>query len=162
MKTLDCSGSNVGKGKLSDLSPLAGMKLMNLDCEYTTVSNLSPLEGMPLTYLGPASVPRVSDLSPLKGIKSLAWFSCGNTPVENLSPLHGLQLTHLGINFCKITDLSPLAGMPLTDLVCDHSPVAEVSALANCLSLKNLDLRSTHVTPGGVAAPAKSPAQLQD
>src|SRR5581483_7950850 len=40
-----------GRGKLADLSPLAGFKLKSLSIYVTAVSDLSPLEGMPITYL---------------------------------------------------------------------------------------------------------------
>src|SRR6516162_3857189 len=45
---LECSGSNPGKGRLSDLSPLKGLKLKSFDCRWTRVTDLSPLRGMPL------------------------------------------------------------------------------------------------------------------
>ncbi|HEX4132581.1 MAG TPA: SUMF1/EgtB/PvdO family nonheme iron enzyme [Pirellulales bacterium] len=48
LKSLSCSGSTSGKSRLSDLSPLAGMKLASLYCCNSQVSDLSPLRGMAL------------------------------------------------------------------------------------------------------------------
>jgi len=45
LRVLRCSpGKAYGKSKLSDLSPLAGLPLAELDCSSTEVSDLSPLE----------------------------------------------------------------------------------------------------------------------
>ena len=66
LKSLLCSGSGQGTGKLSDLSPLKGMTLMDLNCALTQVADLSPLKGMQLTALWCWDT-QVSDLSPLKG-----------------------------------------------------------------------------------------------
>ena len=47
LKYFGCPGTTGGKGPLSDLSPLAGLKLTYLNCTYTQVlSDLSPLKGM--------------------------------------------------------------------------------------------------------------------
>ena len=72
LKMLSCSDSGGYKGKLSDLSPLVGMKLERLICGGTKVSNLSPLQGIPLTEL-----------------------LCNGTNVESLLPLLGMRLTNL-------------------------------------------------------------------
>jgi len=44
LKVLDCGGLSTRSGKLSDLSPLQGMPLTTLGCYNTPVSDLSPLE----------------------------------------------------------------------------------------------------------------------
>ena len=67
LRTLNCSGSNSGTGRLADLSPLKGMKLTSLWCYHTPVSDLSPLKDMMLTFLD-CNDTKVSDLAPLKGI----------------------------------------------------------------------------------------------
>ena len=74
------------RGKLSDLSPLQGMKLTNLNCNDTQVSDLSPLQGMPLTYLN-CSGTQVSDLSPLQGMPLTDPVIAISTQVSDLSPL---------------------------------------------------------------------------
>src|SRR5262249_61056778 len=46
-----CAGTPPRKGKLSDLTPLRGLRLKVLDCHSTQVADLGPLRGMPLTIL---------------------------------------------------------------------------------------------------------------
>ena len=92
---LFCAGSGEGKGKLSDLSPLKGMPLTFLDCGVTPVSDLSPLQGMHLTGLW-LTGSNVSDLSPLQGMP-LTKLRCYVTNVSDLSPLQGMQLTEIGL-----------------------------------------------------------------
>jgi internalin A len=52
---------------VTDLSPLAGLPLKQLDISDTQVSDLSPLAGMPLEVLY-AERTRVNDISPLTGL----------------------------------------------------------------------------------------------
>ncbi len=44
LKGLNCNGSAPGKGKLSDLSPLQGLRLVSFVCSNTQVLDLSPLK----------------------------------------------------------------------------------------------------------------------
>ena len=60
------------------------MKLTNLGCQFTQVSDLPPLKDMKLTYLF-CQFTQVADLSPLKG-RSLTHLNCGGTKVTDLSP----------------------------------------------------------------------------
>src|SRR5262249_47824817 len=57
----------LGSTPVSDLSPLRGMPLTDVELNDTPVSDLSPLEGMRLTFLA-VSGSRVPDLSPVKGM----------------------------------------------------------------------------------------------
>ena len=96
LKVLRCAGSAIGNGNLSNLSPLAGMKLTSLDCYLNpTLADLSVLQGMPLTNL-----------------------QCYGTQVSDLSPLPGMPLTLLNIIGTQVSDLSPLRGIPLEKLWC--------------------------------------------
>ncbi len=135
LRSLNCSGSSQGKGRLSDLSPLKGMSLTSLVCGASPISDLSPLAGMRLTYLI-CGVSRVSDLSPLKGMP-LAHLNCSSSPVSDLSPLQGMPLTQLDCYGTKVFDLSPLQGAPLTILSCGATKVADLSPLAG-MPLKSL------------------------
>jgi hypothetical protein len=56
------------------------MKLLALDCSFTQVSSLSPLKGMPLTWLS-CERTQVSDLSPLTGMATLCYLSGRRTKV---------------------------------------------------------------------------------
>ncbi|MCE9525213.1 MAG: protein kinase [Planctomycetales bacterium] len=111
---LDCRGTYPNKGKLSDLSPLKGMKLSHIDCSSTQIADLAPLADMPLTNLQFNHNP-VSDLTPLKNMP-LDYLGCAETKVSDFSPLKGLKLKVLGAQLLPVTDLSPLQGMPLTGL----------------------------------------------
>ena len=75
LQIFSCNGSGPSTGKLSDLSPLAGLRLTHLACSQSHVSDLSPLAGMPLTELC-CDHTQVSDLSPLKEMHlTLVWFT---------------------------------------------------------------------------------------
>jgi serine/threonine-protein kinase len=66
IRQLDLRGTNV-----EDLSPLEGMPLEELDLTRTAVSNLAPLSGLPLTVLLVEACPRLSDVRPLMGCRHL-------------------------------------------------------------------------------------------
>jgi len=95
---------------------VAGIYTLNLD-QCKQVTNLTPLEGMPLTSLNLTLCGGVQDLTPLKGMP-LTWLSlhgCGR--VQDLTPLKGMSLTSLNLIGCgQVRDLTPLKGMPLTGL----------------------------------------------
>jgi serine/threonine-protein kinase len=133
LRWLDCRGSQAGKGVISDVSPLEGMRLEHVYLSSTKVSNLSPLVGMPLKRVLFA-YSEVSDLSPLKGMK----------------------LENLDCTATQVSDLSPLAGMPLTYLLCSTKTVSDISPLANCKDLAFLHLGSAQVTAAQVAALQKA------
>jgi Leucine-rich repeat (LRR) protein len=133
LKRLDCRGLPGDKDKLSDLSPLQGMKLTWLFCGFTKVSDLSPLQGMPLTFL-----------------------HCQGTQVSDLSPLQGMKLTQLVCWSTKVSDLSPLRGMPLSLVACGDTKVPDLSPLEDCKSLKSLVVTGTKITPASVAALQKA------
>ena len=81
LKSLTCMGSNVTKGQLSDLSPLEGMPIDQLYCPYTQVADLAPLAGMQLIR-----------------------FVCGATNVSDLSPLDGMPLVSLDCGYTLVSD----------------------------------------------------------
>ena len=87
LQTLNCSGT--GASRLADLSPLKGMPLTYLDFNHTSVSDLSPLKGMPLTYL-----------------------DCRGTMVSDLWPLKGMPLTQLQGDFKPERDAVILRSIP--------------------------------------------------
>ncbi len=142
LKTLDCSGSNVEKGKLFDLSPLKGLSLTTLYCNFTQVADLTPLAGMKLTKLTCSRAP-VSTLSPLKGMP-LAYLQLHGNLVADLTPLKGMPLKYLSLSGCPVTSLAPLKGMPLTTLSIYGTPVADLAPLQG-MKLTTLDCFSTKV-----------------
>lgn len=159
LRALRCSGSGRRQGQLedlsplkgmslqeglacdytmvSDLSPLIGMKLNSLNCVYTQISDLSPLKGMPLTWLGCVGT-QISDISILKGM-ALSTLSIEETQVSDLSALEGMPLTALFSRTGKVTNLSPLKGMPLKNLSCDFNPERDTDLLRSLTSLENIN-----------------------
>ena len=66
LKILHCGGGEGRDGKLTDLSPLEGMKLTKVACHLNpALRDLSPLKSMPLNELACQGT-GVSDLSPLR------------------------------------------------------------------------------------------------
>ena len=123
LRFLACGGS-WDKRKLSDLSPLRGLKLTFLNCSFSLVSDLSPLAGMPLVEL---------------------W--CNQTAVSNLSPLRGMPLARLHIQETPVSDLSPLKGMPLTVLQCNETQVSDLSPIEG-MHLLRVWLTPRNITQG--------------
>jgi hypothetical protein len=97
----NCSKRSTGTDRLSDLSPLAGMDLVSLECAGTAVADLTPLVGMDLTSLTLNST-EVSDLSPLAGMP-LLHLTCYRTTVTDLSPLTGMKLKSIRFTPRNIT-----------------------------------------------------------
>ena len=79
LTTLWCRGST-GKANFSDISPLAGMKLVALSCSNAKLKDLSPLRGSPIErlYIGNTDV---ADLTPLQSCTHLKYVYCRSTPV---------------------------------------------------------------------------------
>jgi Leucine-rich repeat (LRR) protein len=105
------------------------MVLKSLSCGSTQVSDLSPLQGMPME-----------------------WLSCYSTNVSSLSPLVGMPLKNLSCSNTPVSDLKPLTGMQLTNLTCPGTKVSDLTPLANVRTLSILDVRYNKVTPSAVAA----------
>jgi hypothetical protein len=123
LQSLNCTGSERGKGQLADLSPLRGLPLTELVCARNQVSDLSPLEGMKLYHLDVSFCPRARNLAPLRGmpLADLTLYCCPG--VVDLTPLEGMKLSRLDLGGTDVADLKPLHGMALTCLNlfgCNH------------------------------------------
>ena len=138
LSALDCGGWPAAKGRVSDLSPLRGMRLTSLGLSGTRVRNLEPLQGMPLNTLDLYVCRQVSDLSPLRGMP-LADLVLGSTQVRDLAPLRGMPLTSLNLFGCPARDWSPLNGMLLTRLVLGGTEVQDLAVL------RGMPLTSLHL-----------------
>lgn len=124
---LECNGSEPGKGKLADLSPLKGKSLRGIWCSNTKIADLSPLKDMPIKRLT-CQFTSVADLTPLSGMP-LANLRCTATKVADLSPLKGMQLAELQIEETLVSDLWPLKGMHLTSVAFSGTPVTDITPL---------------------------------
>ncbi|WP_206028647.1 leucine-rich repeat domain-containing protein [Thalassoroseus pseudoceratinae] len=139
LRELDLRGLQV-----SDLSPLAGMPLEALFAEETQVSDLSPLKGLPLTKLYLSATP-VKDLSALEGM-SLRELNLVGTSLESLSSLPDTSIGTLWLVDTKVKDLSPLANRSITSLDIQGTLVEDLSPLATMSSLQRLNIIDTPIT----------------
>ena len=119
LEQLDCQESVKWKSRLSDLSPLKGMKLKWLTCVAPKLADLTPLKDMPLTYL-----------------------NCGGTKVSDLSPLKGMKLDMLLCSNTLVSDLSLLKDMPLKELFCDFKPERDADLLRSIKTLATINYQS--------------------
>jgi eukaryotic-like serine/threonine-protein kinase len=144
LTSIDCSGSYPRKGRLFDLSPLSGLRLIRVNCADTQVSDLEPLRGMPLEYLHCPQT-GVTSLSPLEGMK-LRWLTAQNTPLFDLRPLSGMPLIYLDLAGTNgVTDLTPLDQMPLTYLNLSELKISEIGRFESIHTLRALFLDDTLV-----------------
>ncbi|MBY0525424.1 MAG: serine/threonine protein kinase [Gemmataceae bacterium] len=121
LRILHCGATFQNRSKLSDLSPLAGLNLHELDCACTDVRDLSPLRGMKLNRL-----------------------SIRETKVASLADLSSMPLTSLTFSDTSVHDLAPLTGMPLQLLECWRTPVHDLRSV-NKTTLKLLNCGETKV-----------------
>lgn len=138
LRNLDC-----GNNPISDFSPLTGMPLNILRAKSTVVTDLQPLTELPLRVLQLAETP-VADLSPIRNCP-LRLLSFWSTKVKDLSPLKGMQtLNRLECERTGVSDLSPLKGLKLTYLACEESPIRDYSILSE-FPLEELHISYDHV-----------------
>lgn len=123
-------GTAPERGRVTDLSSLAGLPLTSLALPYNAAFDLEPLKGMPLEKLDLRGT-RVESLAALREMKSLRSLSLAGCKVTNLDPLKALPLKHLDISGTLVDSLAPLAGVPLETLALgpkDH----DLSPLKSC------------------------------
>lgn len=140
----DMSGDTL-HGDVSDLSLLASMpNLKEVWLCRQQITDLSPLEGLPLTTLVLCDN-QIADLSPLASLTSLETLWLGGNPAEDLTPLAGLtRLRDLNLDggpfqtqLAPLDSLEPLADLSLTRLSLggrtvddgDWSPLAQLRLL---------------------------------
>ncbi len=141
-------GAEFQAAGLKDLSPLEGLSLTFLSLRDNPVSDLRPLAKLPLEELyleGTA----VEDLSPLSGLP-LRTLWLNKTPVADLRPLDGLPLTQINLLESRVVDLSPLAGMPLETVWLNDTKVTDLKPLAAC-PIVSLTLHRTAVSDISIA-----------
>jgi len=88
--------------RVSDLSPLKGMPLKMLWLNGAPVSDIGSISACPLISLTLEGT-EIADLSPLAAHPTLQRLHIGNTKVTDLSPLKGLKLTRLIFDPTRIT-----------------------------------------------------------
>lgn len=145
------SGTNQ-TGTISDLTPLQGLPLTWLWCHQNPISDLSPLRGMPLTVLSCGGT-QIKDLAPLAGMK-LTVLSFNDTEVADLAPLEGMPLTVLWCNNTKVTDLSLLKTMPLQELKCNFVAERDATVLRSIKMLAKINDRPAAAFLAGIGPTA--------
>jgi Leucine-rich repeat (LRR) protein len=131
---------------ISDLSILQGAKtITRLSMADAPVSDLSPLRGMPLTFLRISST-KVTDLSPIKGMP-VTNLTMTATAVHDLTPLVGMPLHGLYMGDCKqIRDLSPLADMTTLDSITLPPGAKDIDFLRKFPNLGRIGYKSDKTT----------------
>jgi serine/threonine protein kinase/Leucine-rich repeat (LRR) protein len=102
--------------------------LLRLDLSDTTISDLQPLSGMPLAELDLRRCTSVRNLEPLAKVP-LRRLILDSTGVADLRPLIGQQIEDLSLRDTAVSQLSPLMGMRLVQLDCSHLSVQNFDAL---------------------------------
>jgi len=125
---------SIGHTEVTDLSPLAGLPLVNLQVGETKVSDLSVLRELPeLQYLNISRCP-VTDLEPIRSLSKLRGLYLSHIPVQHWSVLGSLpelqnldlwgqqvdfaafpvmpKLERISMPWCKVTNLSALGQQP--------------------------------------------------
>ena len=138
---------------VTDLSPLRAFTQLRGCISkgsdfHGILSDLTPLQGLPLTTLVLTGNPRLSDLSPLQGMP-LTRLVCFTTAVSDLTPLEGMKLKELSLRSTAVVDLSPLQGMPLTQLDCYGCRILDLSPLQGMklTRFENNSCQATDFTP---------------
>jgi len=132
LQTLDVMFQNV-----SDLTPLEGLPIERLQLAGNQIADLSPLERLPLLVCLNLDGNPVMDITPLAGLARLEVLDASYTNIYNLSPLKHLQaLDALYINHAKLTDVSPLAGLSLSKAFLKNNQIADFSPLAGVEELQ--------------------------
>jgi hypothetical protein len=130
LRDLDCSGpfQNVDTGILTDLSPLVGLPLRRLRCDYNSLlEDLSPLAKLPLEHLNVEAC-KVRDLGPLRGLK-LRGIVLDRNPIDDLSPLKGMPLEEVCLSATLVEELSPVVQGELKFLRAVRSPIKSLEPL---------------------------------
>jgi tetratricopeptide (TPR) repeat protein/Leucine-rich repeat (LRR) protein len=129
----------LGGMKLGDLSVLRGFPISSLNLWGTDIEDLRIIAGLPLTAFSIGGEdPRVTDLSPLGGLKLEKLF-CGGCRITDIEPIRGMPLRELNLNNTRVTDLSSLEGMPLQELGIVNLKVKSLAVLRS-LPLRHLNL----------------------
>ncbi len=134
---------NISRTPVQRLDILAKLPLLSLRASYTQISDLTPLLGLPLTYLN-VSHTQARDLAPLRGMK-LESLNISGTPIEDLQALEGMDLAFLMAYDSKVSDIGPLAGKPLRALNLSRTQVNDLTPLTG-MNLRELRISGTGVT----------------
>jgi internalin A len=129
--------------KVTDISPLARLRIGVLDLSQCDVADLSPLKGQPLMGLYIEGNSRLSNIEALRGMP-LREIYFNDTRVNNLGPLRGAPLEQVNLVGTRVSDVSPLSESPIGMLWLSFCPVKDISPLKKC-PLVSLTVEKTQV-----------------
>ncbi|GEM_PF-1646714 len=103
---------------------------------------------------------RITDLSPLQGLKQLQSLSCGGNKISDLTPVAGLsQLQSLSCWQNQISDLTPVAGLSqLQSLSCWQNQISDLTPVAGLSQLQSLSCWQNQISD---LTPVAGLSQLQ-
>jgi hypothetical protein len=129
----------IARAPLADLSPLHGMNTLGwLDVVDTNVTDLTPLRGMRLEYLGFPMSP-LKDIGPLRNVTLTDVLNLDGTRVKDLSPLRGQRLRALRLQGVGRLDLEALRGMRLETLAIDFDAAGHKDVLKSLKDLRKIN-----------------------
>lgn len=131
-----------GATKITDLSPIAGLKLRKLNLENChSLKTLDALKGMPLEWLYLRNCQSLEDISALKGMP-IEWLVMTDVKIKDIEALRGMPLKHLVCsNARSLTTTAPLKGIAF-----------ETVSFSICTELKDITgLDSVNAAKGQVA-----------
>jgi serine/threonine protein kinase/Leucine-rich repeat (LRR) protein len=134
----------VGSKQLTDLTPLRGLELIELNINQTDVADLSPLRDMRTLKKLEMIGTKVSDLSALSALQ-LTRLIFRDCPVKDLNPIRKMALETVNLRGTRVTDLSPLIGMPVKGIDLSMAPVLDFSPLAH-LPLERCIFQANRIT----------------
>jgi Leucine-rich repeat (LRR) protein len=143
LKGLPLRGLDLGFTHVTDLSPLAGMKLKVLDLENVPVSDISVINGMPLESLKMQNT-KVTDFSALQGLE-LKELNLLNLPFSDLSLVTAMPLESFWLSGTQIKDLTGLPVRRLASLDIQRTEVTSLDPLATVFSLRRLNIADTPI-----------------
>jgi len=122
---------------ITTLAPLMGLALESLSINNTAINEISALAGMPLYELDMADT-LVSDLTPLSGGK-LRILNAHHSRITDLQPLHDISFLLLDCSDTKVSSLAFLLNTRQRNLIFDNCPISDLSPLLSCV-VENLSL----------------------
>ena len=132
---------------ITDITPLAGKTtITSLSLSGTEVTDISAVSAMTnLSKLNLYST-KVADLNAISGLENLVELNISaNKKITDLTPLSGLRkIKILDMGHTLISDISPIADITTIELLnADYSYVSDISALKKLTNLKSVYLSNS-------------------
>ncbi len=145
MKRFVAVGSAPGAGKLTDISPLAGLDLTGLilhgNPELKDFEVVKSMRGLIQLDAGDTKIGSLDDLPP-----TLTDLTISRSPVRDLTPLRKMtKLERFNCLGCSVASFEPLAGLPIAALDCDYLPDRDEPVfrrMAHLHSVNNLPVQT--------------------